>query len=253
MPPAIFLGVAAFLLNVVLARLIGTQRQRDRHAQGLRLLGRAIALHYLEFAAASSSGSARAGDAPGDWPRDLARRLYARYYRFPRWRSTDSGIVVPASRWRQPRRLDGRARLGAPRRRAPPAEAMRPEAPAGFGIGPIERLVGGSFGSPASRMVLRGIERRPMKALLSVAGITLATAIVVTGWWMFDAIGVMKEIQFDEVDRYDVMVSFDETRGNARGMVLVASARRACGRGFPCGARTAPKRPPGAAERHHGT
>ena len=60
--------------------------------------------------------------------------------------------------------------------------------------------------------MLRNLERRPLRALLSVTGIALAMAIVMTGWFMFDAIDVMKQIQFEAVQRHDVMVVFDVPR-----------------------------------------
>ena len=73
-------------------------------------------------------------------------------------------------------------------------------------------------------LLLRNLERRPSKAALSVVGIALATAIVFAGWWMFDAIDVMKEIQFERVERYDLAVTFQETRSAAAGSPVSARA-----------------------------
>jgi putative ABC transport system permease protein len=45
--PSIFLGVAAFLLNVVVSRLVATQREQIAALKALGYANRAIAAHYL--------------------------------------------------------------------------------------------------------------------------------------------------------------------------------------------------------------
>jgi putative ABC transport system permease protein len=50
--PAIFLGVAAFLLHVVLMRLVGTQRDQIGVLKAFGYSHRALAVHYLGMAAA---------------------------------------------------------------------------------------------------------------------------------------------------------------------------------------------------------
>jgi putative ABC transport system permease protein len=47
--PAIFLGVAAFLLNVVVSRLVATQREQIAALKALGYANRAIAAHYLKL------------------------------------------------------------------------------------------------------------------------------------------------------------------------------------------------------------
>jgi putative ABC transport system permease protein len=66
--------------------------------------------------------------------------------------------------------------------------------------------------SPAARMVFRGIERRPGKSALAVIGLALALAVVVTGRYAFDAMDVVKRVQFFDVDRWDVSVVFNDPR-----------------------------------------
>ncbi|HSF41915.1 MAG TPA: FtsX-like permease family protein, partial [Thermoanaerobaculia bacterium] len=92
----------------------------------------------------------------------------------------------------------------------PPAEAMRPEAPARFRQGWLERIAGGSLASPETRILLRNLERRPWKSLLSILGVALAAAIVVLGWYAWDAIELMKNVQFLTVQREDVTVVLRE-------------------------------------------
>src|SRR5690606_24256666 len=47
--PMIFLGVAAFLLNVVLSRLVGLQRQQIATLKAVGYSDREVGLHYLEL------------------------------------------------------------------------------------------------------------------------------------------------------------------------------------------------------------
>lgn len=213
MLPAIFLGVTAFLLHMVLARLVATQREQIAVLKAFGYSNGAVASHYAQLALVPVLVGAVAGSGLGVWLADALAAVYARFYQFPvaeydqDWRIVLAAFGVSG----------GAALLGAVsavRRavRLPPAEAMRPEAPASFRAGLLERLGLGRRLHPAQRIILRNIERRPAKALLTVTGIALATAIVMTGWFMFGVMEVMKAIQFEEVQRYDAMVVFDTPR-----------------------------------------
>jgi putative ABC transport system permease protein len=59
-------------------------------------------------------------------------------------------------------------------------------------------------------MILRNLERQPFRAVASVAGISLAMAILVVGLFFIDAMDVLKEMQFSFVQRQDVTLSFVE-------------------------------------------
>jgi putative ABC transport system permease protein len=89
---------------------------------------------------------------------------------------------------------------------------MRPEAPARFRHGLAERVAPLRRLPLAARVVVRNLERRPAKALLSVLGLALAIGIVVTTRALFDAIDYMKELQFHHVAREDVRVAFEAPR-----------------------------------------
>jgi len=207
--PSIFLGVTAFLLNMVLARLVATQRDQIAVLKAFGYGNTAIALHYLQLALGPVLAGAVVGTGVGVWLAVALSRIYARFYQFPVATYTQDWSVVGAAFL-----VAGGAALlgavGAVRRavRLPPAEAMRPEAPAAYRAGIVERLGLERLMSSAGRIVVRNIERRPLRALLTVTGIALATAIVMTGWFMFSAMDVMKQIQFEAVQRYDVMVVF---------------------------------------------
>jgi len=211
--PSIFLGVTAFLLNMVLARLVATQREQIAVLKAFGYGDPAIGLHYFQLALGPVLVGAAMGSAVGIWLAGALARVYARFYQFPvATYQQDWNVVAAAFLVAGGAALVGA--LGAVRRavRLPPAEAMRPEAPASYHAGIVERMGVEDRMPLAQRMIVRNIERRPLRAFLAVTGIALATAIVMTGWFMFDAIGVMKQIQFEAVQRYDVMVVFDNPR-----------------------------------------
>jgi len=211
--PTIFLAVSAFLLHIVMSRLVATQRDQLAVLKAFGYGNLAVGRHYLELALAPVLTGTVPGVLAGLWLASALARVYARFYQFPAlaYRS-HPGIVAAALAI-----AAGSALLGAVDavRRAvalPPAEAMRPEAPARFRRGLAERLGLGRFLSPSARLVVRNVERRPVKSLLGVGGIALAVAVVVSGLFVFDAVDVLKEVQFGEVEREDLTVVFTAPR-----------------------------------------
>lgn len=221
--PAIFLGVTAFLLNMVLARLVATQRDQIAVLKAFGYGNTAVAVHYLQLALGPVLVGAVVGTGIGVWLAGALARVYARFYQFPvATYAQDWGVVGAAFLV-----AGGAALLGAVGAvgravRLPPAEAMRPDAPATYRAGIVERLGLERLLSSAGRIVIRSLERRPLRALLAITGIALATAIVMTGWFIFGVLDVMKQIQFESVQRHDAMVVFGTPR-SARATWELAS------------------------------
>ncbi len=67
--------------------------------------------------------------------------------------------------------------------------------------------------SISSRMILRNLERRPWKAILTVVGMSFAVAILIIGFYFFDAIEYLVQVQFRTAQRDDVTVSLFEPHG----------------------------------------
>jgi putative ABC transport system permease protein len=208
--PAIFLGITAFLLHIVMSRLVATQRDQIAVLKAFGYGDGAVGGHFLKLALVPVLLGSLAGTGLGLWFAVELAQVYARFYQFPvlRYRP-EPGIVALAVV------IGGGAALlgawGAAHRAMalPPAEAMRPEAPARYHVGWLERLAG-RFASPETRILLRNVERRPWKAALAIVGIALAASIVVLGWYTFDAIELMKNVQFRAVQREDVTVVLRE-------------------------------------------
>jgi len=211
--PAIFLGVAAFLLNVVLARLVATERTQIGVLKAFGYTDFTIGLHYLELALVALAVGAVLGIGLGVWLGRIVNATYAEFYRFPSFpyrfdvMAVLIGIGISAA-------AAVVGAIGAVRRASalPPAEAMRPEPPPHYRPGPIERLGLHRLLSPAGRIVLRNLERRPLKASLSALGVAFAAAILVVGYFSFDSLEALIDLQFRQVQRDDLTVVFAQPR-----------------------------------------
>jgi putative ABC transport system permease protein len=100
--------------------------------------------------------------------------------------------------------------LSAVRRVAalPPAEAMRPEAPAHYRRSWLERAGLERFLSAPVRMILRNLGRHPVRVATSVSGIAAAVAMLILGTFFLDSIAVLMDQQFFVIQRQDVTVNF---------------------------------------------
>ncbi|HSF41403.1 MAG TPA: ABC transporter permease, partial [Thermoanaerobaculia bacterium] len=131
--PAIFLGVTAFLLHIVMSRLVATQHDQIAVLKAFGYGDAAIGGHYLKLALAPVVAGSAAGSAVGLWFAVELAQVYARFYQFPVLRYEPEPEIVAIAILIG----GGSALFGAwdAARRAmalPPAEAMRPEAPARF-------------------------------------------------------------------------------------------------------------------------
>jgi putative ABC transport system permease protein len=104
--------------------------------------------------------------------------------------------------------------VGAVRRAValPPAEAMRPESPASFRPGPVERIGLGGWLPASGRMILRNVERRPFRAVASSIGVAFSVSILVVGLFFLDAVTFMADLQFGQIQREDLAVHFTSQR-----------------------------------------
>jgi len=207
--PFIFLGVAAFLLNVVLSRLVLLQRTQIAALKAVGYTDRQIGFHYVKLVSAIVLIGAILGIAAGAYLGSGLLDVYKEYFRFPELvyrldiQVAFIGIAVSLV-------AAVTGALGAARRvaRMPPAEAMRPPAPVSYTKSLLEKMGFHKLLSPSARMVLREIERRPLRTILSSLGIGMAIGILVVGRFQADAIEWLVETQFHHAWREDVSVQF---------------------------------------------
>jgi putative ABC transport system permease protein len=209
--PAIFISVAAFLLNVVISRTVSTQREQVAALKAFGYSNLQVGIHYVKLVVMIVLIGVAGGTAAGIWLGKGLGGIYMEYYRFPYLRyELQPGIAIIAGLITLASAVLGTVHSVWKASQLPPAEAMRPEPPAHFRKTIIEHLVPAAFLSQPSRIIARNIERKPIKSLFSVIGIAFACAIMITGGFFQDAVDYMVDIQFKRSQKEDMTVTFTE-------------------------------------------
>ncbi len=211
--PTIFLAVAVFLVNVVLTRMIATQREQIATLKAFGYTRREIAAHYLKFVLVIVGLGSLVGTLAGAWLGVRVTAMYGRFFHFPVLDFyLDPAVVLEGLGITAAAALAGVSVAVWRAVRLPPAEAMKPEAPAVYRPTFAEQIGLARLLPPSARMILRLIERRPLKTGLTMFGISLATAVVVLGSFSLDSINHVLEVQYFFAQRQDVTVTFVEPR-----------------------------------------
>ncbi len=221
--PSVFLGVAAFLLNVVLSRIINLQREQIAALKAFGYSRWEVGGHYMKLVLLIVACGLGFGIPCGAWFGQVVTEMYAKLFHFPTftYRLTYDVVLIAALISIAAAVLGA---LGAIMRAVtlPPAEAMRPEPPTSYGPTVLERLRLGHFVPPVVSMILRQLERHPIKTSLSVLAISLAAAIIVVGNFMEDSVDYILDAQFRLVQRYDMSIVTADLRSD-RAIYEVAS------------------------------
>lgn len=211
--PFIFFGVAAFLLNVALGRQVTAQREQIAALKALGFPTAPLVLHYLKLVVVVVLFGSALGAVGGLLFGHAMIASYHGFFRLPAltfamtpwsliagtaisFAAATVGVVSAL------RKVVGMA----------PAVAMRPAAPLRFRRSWLENLLSHSLLTPSRIMVLRNLTGRPLRAALTTLGIAFAVPMVVLGLFWRDAIDRMIEIQFNLVERGNVVVTFPQPR-----------------------------------------
>ncbi len=209
--PMVFLAVAVFLLHVVLRRIVAVQREQIATLKALGYPNRSIALHYTWWALAISLIGTLGGTLGGQLLGEGMLGMYNQYFRFPSLEyrllpdvvaaavliGIVAAVIGALSAVRQAARLQ-------------PAEAMRPEPPGNYRVSLAERLGLRWLLSQPARIILRNVERQPLRSMISIGGIACAVAVLIVGTFSIDSVELMMNIQFGLAQRQDVQLSFVE-------------------------------------------
>jgi putative ABC transport system permease protein len=209
--PLVFLSVAAFMTNSILSRLLNLQREQIAILKAFGFTNRQIAAHYLKFAFVMVAGGTVLGGFGGI---ALGRRIvemYHMFFRFPdltfRLDRSALGMALAVSAGAAVVGVFSAVRRAA---RLPPAEAMRPEPPANYRPALIERTGIAHFLSHTFRIAVRNLERKPMQALFTVAGLALATGILIVPNCFRDGVAAVLDFQWDVVQRGEIAIGLVE-------------------------------------------
>jgi putative ABC transport system permease protein len=207
--PPIFLFVSAFLINLILSRLIALERPQIGLLKALGYGEGAIAGHYAKFTLVIAAVGIVIGAGLGNWLGRGLTRLYGNFFSFPFLifrQSTDlyllaAGITVAAA-------LVGAMRAIWQVIGLAPAVAMQAPAPVRYRalLGSGSRLL--RFISQLTIMAVRHLVRWPMRTLMTTAGASLSVALLITALFTFDAVAFMVDVIFYRTERQDATIIF---------------------------------------------
>lgn len=206
--PTIFLCVAAFLLNVVLTRLTTLQREQIAALKAFGYSNLQIGWHYMKLVLLITLVGGCIGTLAGAWLAHDFTKMFLRVYQYPELIfRVRPNVVVRAVLVAGGAAMAGAIGAIALAVRLPPAEAMRPEPPARYRPTLLERIGLGRLVPNVARMVLRQLERHPVKTSFSLIAIAMSVAIVVVGNFVRNSVDAVIATQFFDVQRYDMSLA----------------------------------------------
>jgi putative ABC transport system permease protein len=210
--PAIFLTVAAFLTNTVLARLIATERREISLMKAFGYSTFQIGTHYAKMALAMAAVGIAIGWAVGAGLGRYETVIYSQFYRFPflHYRPSGTEFVLSAA-ISLAAALFGAIWAVRKAVTLPPAEAMRPPAPESFRGAPLPASLARRLDNP-TRIILRQLVRTPLRAAMTSAGVALAVAVLVMAMQWTDSITQLVRSYYSDTNRQDITIGFFEPR-----------------------------------------
>ena len=214
--PPIFLAVAAFLLYIVINRMVQSEREEIGLMKAFGYTNAEVGGHYFKLVMAIAVGGALAGCLMGIAGGRALIQVYVAYFKFPFLvfqldpASFVTGVSVSV--------LSASAGGLLVLRRVfalTPADAMRPPAPADYSrTGRIGHAMNRFLDQP-SRMVLRRITRQPGRMVGAMIGIACGMALSVSMITIYAGFDRTIDLTFNLLDRSDVTVSFTHPTSEA--------------------------------------
>lgn len=214
--PAIFLAVAAFLTNMVLDRLIATEREQIGLLKAFGYGNLAVGWHYTKMVLVIAALGVLLGMVFGSWFGWLYTKMYAELFRFPLllYRPSVNASVLGAG-------LSVLAALagalGAVGRaaRLPPAQAMQPPAPPVYRQSSWSSTRAARWLDQPTRIILRHMGRWPLRSALTCLGISFSVGLLVLALQWNDSIDHLAHGYFFEAQHQNAMVGLAEPQGTS--------------------------------------
>lgn len=209
--PPIFLAVAAFLLYIVISRMVQAEREEIGLLKAFGYSNLEVGAHYFKLILAIAVGGAVVGCLAGIASGRALINIYLIYYKFPFLvfrldpAAFVTGFLVSV----------GAASAGGllVLRRVfalSPATAMAPPVPPDYSrAGRVGQALVARLDQPC-RMVLRRLVRQPGRMVGAMFGIAAGMALSVAMLGIMAGFDRMVELTFNIVDRSDLTVSFNE-------------------------------------------
>jgi len=207
--PPIFLLVAAFLLNIVIGRMVEAEREQIGLMKAFGYTNGEIGAHYFRMVLAIAMGGALLGCVLGIAGGRAMVQVYTQFYKFPFliFDLDEASFLIGVGVSIAAASAGGVLVL----RRVfalTPSEAMRPPAPADYTrAGRIGETLTRYLDQP-TRMVLRRITRQPLRMGGAVIGIAFGMALSASTITIYAGFERSIDLTFDVIDRSDITVTF---------------------------------------------
>ncbi|WP_334065662.1 ABC transporter permease [Alteromonas genovensis] len=207
--PPIFVGVAAFLLYIVVSRMVQSEREQIGLLKAFGYSSWEISSHYLKLVIVIAAGGAIAGSLMGIAAGSNLALFYQTYFKFPFivFKVDPKAFIIGFTVSILSASLGGLLVL---RKifKLTPAVAMRPAAPSDYSqSGQFLKRIKHIFDQP-SRMVLRRVLRQPGRMLGAVTGIATGMSLSVAMLAVLNGFDTTIELTFSVVDRSDAAIVF---------------------------------------------
>jgi putative ABC transport system permease protein len=209
--PPVFFGISAFLVAMVMGRIVALERSEIGLLKALGYSDLEICIHYLMLAGLIAVAGIGIGWAVGTWLAWGMSQLYAQFFDFPflvfhvsPWVYGLSGLLALLTT------TLGAARSAIVAAGLAPAVAMLPPAPPKFRQSLVDRAMALARLSQPTIMILRSLTRWPVRSALTMLGVAMAVASVMASSGMSDAFKVIVDQAFHQSNRQDAMLMFAE-------------------------------------------
>lgn len=214
--PPIFLAVAAFLLYIVISRIVQAEREEIGLMKAFGYTNTEVGAHYFKLVLVIAVGGAFAGSLMGIAAGRALIDVYTDYFKFPFliFRLEPASFVIGFLVSVLSASAGGLFVLGRVFALTP-ATAMRPPTPPDFSrIGRIGGALNRLLDQP-SRMVLRQLVRQPVRSLGALIGIAAGMALSASMLTIFAGFERSINLTFGVIDRSDVAINFTHAAGGA--------------------------------------
>ena len=207
--PPIFFGIAAFLVSMVMSRIIALERSEIGLLKAIGYSNTEICLHYLMLAGLIAIVGVAVGWVAGTVLARATAAQYAEFFNFPYvifrvsyWVYALAGLVGLATT------SLGAAQAALKAARLAPAIAMQPPAPPRFKRSFIDEAMARMHLAQSTVMILRSLLRWPLRSFLTSLGLALAVASVIAATFINDALDQIVDLAFYQTNRQDAVLLF---------------------------------------------
>ena len=208
--PPIFYAISAFLVALVMSRIIALERSEIGLLKAIGYSDVEICVHYLLLAVLIAMAGTLIGWGAGTWLARALARLYAQFFDFPYLiYNLDLGTYALSGLLAIASAAMGAGRSALRAARLPPAVAMAPPAPPRFKRTWLDQAMAVLRLSQPVVMILRSLLRWPLRSALTALGLAFAVAVLVATSFFPAALDELVSTTFDRSNRQDAMLMFD--------------------------------------------